>query len=205
MSLSVEQILNECREESLPQTFDLEKEASASSSSVVNADEVAEMVSLLKEAAVPGQATLAHPPGVESNIYEKVAEAAIINGVLQTIGEESVKVAEFRENALNSGYDHQEIDALIEKRATASALKNIFKAKNAVTALKGLGLAGGATAVGVGGYRAGKKDERKTTKLVGRASFSAGRKYQYARTRALAERRQRLRAYLKRRAANQGQ
>lgn len=203
MSLTVEQILNECREE-FPQTFELEKEASESTVKI-ESDEVGKMVNLLKVASIPEATRVEQLPQIESNIYEKVAEAVILNGVLKTIDEEGVKLAEFREQALYKGYSPEEVEDFIEKQARVSALKNIFNAKSGKTALKGLvgaGILGGA---GVGGYQAGKEKQKKTTKVVGQTAFSAGRKYQYSRMRAMAERRQLLEDYLQQRLSQQKQ
>ncbi len=198
MSLTVEQILNECRED-LPQTFELEKDASVTTSSVIAINEVDAMVNLLKEASVPGITSVKQLPQVEEpNIYEKVAEAAILNSIIQTMNGEGVKLAEFREAALNSGFESNEIDNLLEKQAKASVLKKLFSAKNIA---KGLAGAGVVTAAGAGGHLAGEKKQKKTTRAVGHAAFSAGRKYQYSRMRSLADRRQRLRDYLQRRDA----
>lgn len=196
MSLTIDQILDGCRDD--VQTFTFEKQASGSSKVASdNRDtELDQMIMLLKEASIPE--TNSSPSVERPNFYEKIAEAVILNSVMQTMSEEGEKVAEFREKALQQGHDISKVEAFLEKQAMSSALGKMLKSPVSKKALMGFAGAGAIGAVGAGGYKAGKEKEKKVTNIIGRVAFNAGRKYQYAQDSISAEQRKKIRDYLMR-------
>lgn len=190
MSLTLEQILDECRED-LPQVFGSEKTASQKAPVAISSKDVSDMVSLLKEASVPEPVEKPVHIVEESSIYEKVAAAAIINGVLKTIETEGPKVIEFKKVALANGFSPIEIEKLIETRTKEAGIKNMLTSNAAKNIAKGVTAVGTLGAVGKGSYDYGSAKEKENTKAVGQAAFTLGRRLEGARLRNFLQQRAR--------------
>lgn len=183
MSLTIDQILAESRGEvsSSPDTFGIEKEAAAqpsvSSTNDISNEEIEKMAGLLREADLSEKtASEVITVSVGSSMAEKVAEALILSQTIQAIGsddESEVKVASFRDKAIQAGYNANEVDALLEKEAKMNmmgALKSpIGKGIAATMALTGTGAIGHE----IGESRTEDK-ANKAIRVVGRQAYSAG-------------------------------
>lgn len=178
-NLTIDQILSECQDEI--QTFDgSTKEASVQSdSSNFSDDEIVKMAELLKEADISEE------KGESRSLYEKVAEAMILNDTLQNL-EQTEKVAGFRDAAIKAGYDASEVDCLIEKEAGMNMLGSLVSKGRAHAGKLLLGTAALGAAGTVGGHEYGEGMEReRARKVIGvtsKASFRAGRKFQHRRS-----------------------
>ena len=167
---TIDQILNEIQGDDIPLYSGIEKNASAPTSSF-SSNEIEEMAELLKSASVV-------EPSQEEG-HDKIADILLLSTALDVIKEQP-KFDQFRKEATARGHSEEEIDALIEKQAGLSFLKNL----NAKQVAMGLGIGiTGAAAGGAGGFHVGTEEQKGKTKQVGHAAFRAGRIYQHQRHR----------------------
>jgi hypothetical protein len=181
-SLTIENILSDIRSsDDAPESL-TEKTASVAQDSFSD-QEIESMTELLK------QAEEVQLPEESKSQEEKVAEMLLFSAAVDTLAD-TEKYDAFRKEALNRGHKLEDVDDLIEKKASASFLKNLTKKQ--IAARIGAAGVGGMALTGAGAYQLGKSKQKKKTKAVAHGAFRAGRLFQnqrhQARVNALKER-----------------
>jgi len=169
-NLTIEHILNDIRSsDDAPENL-TEKHASAEVESF-SEKEIDSMTELLK------QAEDVQPLPEKESEEEKVAEMLLFSAAMDTL-EDAGKYEAFRKEALNQGYKLEDVDSLIEKKASAAFLGNLSKKQIAMGLGMGIAASGASAA---GGYQYGKEKQKEKTKEVAQGAFRAGRIFQHQR------------------------
>ena len=189
-TLTIEDILNEVREEGIVEDSSFSKEASAqpSASSEFDLDDVDAMASFLKTASIGSDDYEYDPeyytPSENQSLQEKIAEALILKDVLEEVNspEHMFKVAAYQE-----GYTPEEVEQFWQEKMAAPRGRRLVQGAKYLAAATG--------AAGLGAY-VGNKRGRKAGRTRGRREgFTAGRIVQNRIDNA------RVRAYLARKRA----